>query len=68
MKIDENQKAIEILESMVEDLDPQSGKAEYLLGIIYLDEKDKEKGCLNLNIAKRKGFKFSDQILKRFCN
>jgi len=68
MKIDENQKAIEILESMVEDLDPQNGKAEYLLGIIYLDEKEKEKGCLNLNIAKRKGFKFPDQILKRFCN
>ena len=68
MKIEENKRAIEILESMIEDLDPQNGKAEYLLGIIYLDEKEKEKGCLNLNIAKRKGFKFPDQILKRFCN
>lgn len=66
-KIDRNQEAIEVLEKMIEDLDPVNGKAEYLLGIIYLDEKQKELGCNYLKIAKRKGFKFPDQIITRFC-
>lgn len=68
MKINRNEKAIDILEKMIEDLNPQNGKAEYLLGVIYLDEKDRSKGCSYLEIAKNKGFKFPNLILSRFCN
>lgn len=67
MKINENRKAIEVLEKMISDLDPKDGKAEYLIGIIYLDEKQREKACTYLRVSKKKGFKFPEQILTRFC-
>ena len=37
MKANENKKAITILEKSLTELNPKTGKTEYLLGIIYLD-------------------------------
>jgi tetratricopeptide (TPR) repeat protein len=68
MKINENQKAIAILEKTIINLQPKTGKAEYLLGIIYLDLKEKNLGCSYLNQARGKGFVFNDALLNQFCN
>lgn len=68
MKINENQKAIAILEKTIINLQPKTGKAEYLLGIIYLDLKEKNLGCSYLNQARGKGFVFNDALLDQFCN
>lgn len=68
MKINENQKAIAILEKTIINLQPKTGKAEYLLGIIYLDLKEKNLGCSYLNQARGKGFVFNDLLLDQFCS
>ena len=68
LKINENQKAIAILEKTIINLQPKTGKAEYLLGIIYLDLKEKNLGCSYLNLAKEKGFVFSKELLNQFCS
>ena len=68
MKINENQKAIAILEKTIINLQPKTGKAEYLLGIIYLDLKEKNLGCSYLKQARGKGFVFSKELLNQFCS
>lgn len=67
MKINENQKAISILEKTIINLQPKTGKAEYLLGIIYLDLNENNLGCSYLNQARGKGFVFNDLLLDQFC-
>ena len=49
------------------ELNPKTGKSEYLLGIIYLDIDQSNLGCNYLLKAKSKGFKFPDGILNQFC-
>ena len=68
MKANENKKAITILEKSLTELNPKSGKTEYLLGIIYLDMDQSVIGCEYLYKAREKGFSFPDQILNQFCN
>jgi len=68
MKINKNKKAITILEKLLVELSPRSGKTEYLLGIIYLDLDQSNLGCDYLRKAKTKGFSFPDTILNQFCN
>ena len=67
MKANENKKAITILEKILTELNPKTGKSEYLLGIIYLDIDQSNLGCNYLLKAKSKGFKFPDGILNQFC-
>ena len=67
MKANENKKSITILEKALTELNPKTGKTEYLLGIIYLDMKQKNLGCEYLEKAKEKNFNFPDQILSQFC-
>ena len=57
-----------ILEKLLVELSPRSGKTEYLLGIIYLDLDQSNLGCDYLRKAKTKGFSFPDTILNQFCN
>ena len=44
MKMDENNKAITILEKVLTELNPKTGKTEYILGIIYLDMGQSDLG------------------------
>lgn len=67
MKANENKKAITILEKILTELNPKTGKSEYVLGIIYLDLDQSKLGCDYLFKAKSKGFKFPDRILNQFC-
>ena len=67
MKINQNKKAITILEKLLTELNPKTGKTEYLLGIIYLDLDQSDLGCDYLRKAKTKGFSFPKQILNQFC-
>ena len=67
MKINEDKKAIAILEKLLIELNPKTGKTEYLLGIIYLDLDQEKLGCDYLRKAKSKGFSFPDEVLNQFC-
>ncbi|MFL2597096.1 MAG: O-antigen ligase family protein [Flavobacteriaceae bacterium] len=67
MKINEDKKAITILEKLLIELNPKTGKTEYLLGIIYLDLDQEKLGCDYLRKAKSKGFSFPDEVLNQFC-
>jgi len=67
MQIGENDKGIQILEEMIVKLEPNTGKAEYLLGIMYVDKKEYKKGCDYFGISKRKGFSISKEITDYFC-
>ena len=67
LKIGENQKSIAILEKMIIDLKPKTGKAEYLLGINYLQLEESKLGCNYLQKSKEKGFTFPQAILDQFC-
>ena len=67
MKANENKKAITILEKILTELNPKTGKSEYVLGIIYLDLDQSILGCDYLVKAKSNGFKFPDRILNQFC-
>ena len=67
MKIGENQKAIAILEKLIIDLNPKTGKTEYLLGINYIQLDQNDLGCNYLQKSKEKGFTFPQAILDQFC-
>lgn len=68
MQFGENKMGIKILEEMIERLDPDTGKAEYLLGIMYVDEKNYKKGCENFEKSIKKGFAISKETIEYFCN
>ena len=68
MQFGDEQNAIEILEKMIQELNPKSGKAEYLLGILFIGEKKHIEGCEYLNKSLEKGFSIPDIIFQRFCN
>lgn len=68
MNINQYNKAITILEKLLVELSPKTGKTEYLLGIIYLDLDQSDIGCDYLEKARAKGFSFPDAILNQFCN
>ena len=68
MQFGDEQRAIEILEKMIQELNPKSGKAEYLLGILFIGEKKNIEGCEYLNKSLEKGFNIPDIIFQRFCN
>ena len=68
MQTGEDDKAIKILTNLIKDLNPKTGKSEYLLGIILIGKENYIEGCEYLNISKGKGFKIPDIIFKRFCN
>ena len=68
MQFGDEQRAIEILEKMIRELNPKSGKAEYLLGILFIGEKKNIEGCEYLNKSLEKDFNIPDIIFQRFCN
>ena len=68
MQFGDEQNAIEILEKMIQELNPKSGKAEYLLGILFIGKKKNIEGCEYLNKSLEKGFNIPDIIFQRFCN
>lgn len=67
MQLGEFSKAIEILKEHIEINFPSSGKAEYLLGLNYLNTEEKAKACFNFISSRDKGFPVSEQILSQFC-
>ena len=68
MQSGKDDKAIELLKKVLEKLNPTSGKAEYLLGIIYIGKEKNKIGCKYLYDSKLKGFKVPKVIFERFCN
>lgn len=68
MQYGEFEKSITILNNHNENNNPTTGKAEYLLGLNYLNTDDLEKACLNFNLSLKKGFPVSQLILSQFCN
>lgn len=68
MQVGNDKKAIEILKEVISKLNPKTGKAEYLLGIIYIGMKENEIGCEYLYKSKNKGFSVNSLILSKFCN
>ena len=68
MQLGEDDKAIEVLNDVIQKLNPKTGKAEYLLGIIYIGQQKFKKGCEALNQSKNKGFNVPETIFERFCN
>ena len=67
MKLNKNREAIKILEDLINNLNPKTGKAEYLLGILYIDEKKNNQGCDYFNQSVSKGFSIPINILNIFC-
>ena len=67
MKLGNNTRAIEILEELIINLNPISGKAEYLLAILYVDEGQKKKGCDYLSISISKGFNVPEIVQRSLC-
>ena len=68
MQAGEDDKAIKTLNSLLKKLNPKTGKAEYLLAIIYIADKNYNKGCNNLSISRLKGFNIPDIMFKKFCD
>lgn len=66
-KLKEFNKSITMLEKMILDLKPKSGKAEYLLAMAYISLNNNEIGCKFLKDSKSKGLKFDSRILSQFC-
>lgn len=68
MQFGNEKKAISILEEMIENLNPNTGKAEYLLGILFIGEKKNTEGCEYLEKSFKKGFNVPEIIFQRFCD
>lgn len=68
MQLGNDEKAIELLNEVITKLNPKTGKAEYLLGIIFLGKKQYDDGCKYLKESSQKGFDFPKAILERFCS
>lgn len=68
MQAGNDKKAIEILKEVITKLNPKTGKAEYLLGIIYIGMKENQIGCEYLYKSKNKGFNVDQFIFSKFCN
>ena len=67
MQLGEDETAIQILKEVISKLNPKTGKAEYLLAIIYLGQEDYVFGCKYLTKSKQKGFGIPDIMFKNFC-
>ena len=52
---------------MIIDLKPKTGKAEYLLGINYIQLEESNLGCNYLEESAKKGFNFPQSMLDQFC-
>ena len=68
MQLGDDKKAIEILNEVITKLNPKTGKAEYLLGIIHIGMKENQKGCDFLYKSQGKGFKVDQFLFSKFCN
>lgn len=68
MQAGNDKKAIEILNDVITKLNPKTGKAEYLLGIIYIGMKENQTGCEYLYKSKNKGFSVDKIIFSKFCD
>jgi len=68
MQAGNDKKAIEILNEVISKLNPKTGKAEYLLGIIYIGMKENQTGCEYLYKSKNKGFNVDKFMFSKFCN
>ena len=68
MQLGNDEKAIELLNEVITKLNPKTGKAEYLLGIIFLGKEQYDDGCKYLKESSQKGFDFPKAILERFCS
>ena len=68
MQAGNDKKAIEILKEVISKLNPRTGKAEYLLGILYIGMKENQTGCEYLYESKNKGFTINPLIFSKFCN
>ena len=68
MQAGNDKKAIEILKEVIAKLNPKTGKAEYLLGIIYIGMKENQTGCEYLYKSKNKGFNVDKFMFSKFCN
>ena len=67
MQMGEDQKAIKILKEVISKLNPSTGKAEYLLAIIYLGQEKNNIGCEYLTKSKQKGFSIPNIMFEQFC-
>lgn len=67
MQMGEDQKAIQILKDVILKLNPTTGKAEYLLAIIYIGQEKNNIGCDYLYKSKQKGFSFPNFMIDKFC-
>ena len=68
MQAGNDKKAIEILKEVISKLNPKTGKAEYLLGIIYIGMKENQTGCEFLYKSKNKGFNVDKFMFSKFCS
>jgi len=68
MQAGNDKKAIEILKDVIFKLNPKTGKAEYLLGIIYIGMKENQTGCEYLYKSKNKGFNVDEFMFSKFCS
>ena len=68
MQAGNDKKAIEILKEVITKLNPKTGKAEYLLGIIYIGMKENQTGCEYLYKSKNKGFNVDNLCFQSFVN
>lgn len=67
MQLNLNEKAINILNNVLSNLNPQTGKSEYLLGLILSGEKKYSEGCDFFKKAIVKGFIVGDNLLDYVC-
>ena len=68
MQAGKDDKAIRILLDQLNRLNPDTGKSEYLLGILYIGQKENKSGCEYLYKSTEKGFEIPKEIFNKFCN
>ena len=67
MQMGKDNSAIKILEDVISKLNPSTGKAEYLLAIIYIGQEENNLGCDYLAKSKQKGFSIPNIMFEKFC-
>ena len=63
-----NEPAEKAFRYVIENFPNRNGKSEFYLGLIYLENKDKERGCFYLRLANKNFFPSSGKVLEKFCN
>lgn len=66
--INEFDKALELINKVINELNPLNGKCEYIKALIFIKMQDPIGACPLLKTSLRSGFTASESLYKQYCN